>query len=134
MTGYCSPYEASWTIRSMCVHCAGVIGAAGILNTHAPIRDRNYEVDARTHSCELETNCRNVLKQTKSTTLKRSRASFEIVSNSTVIMGKGTPAKRGKKRSEKQQRSIFADSGDDSDVPVRRAHDPRYGLSDTYAT
>ena len=117
----------------MCVHCAGVIGAAGILNTHAPNRDRKLSRCAY-YSCELETNCRNVLKQTESTTLKRSRASFEIVSNSTVIMGKGTPAKRGKKRSEKQQRSIFADSGDDSDVPVRRAHDPRYGLSDTYAT
>ena len=35
-------------------------------------------------------------------------------------MGKGKPAKAGTKRSKKQQRSIyFADSGDDSDVPVR---------------
>ena len=35
-------------------------------------------------------------------------------------MGKGKPAKAGTKRFKKQQRSIyFADSGDDSDVPVR---------------
>ena len=34
-------------------------------------------------------------------------------------MGKGTPAKRGKKRSKKQQESIFADTDEDSDVPVR---------------
>jgi len=49
----------------------------------------------------------------------RNGHSFESVLNSTVIMGKGTPAKRGKKRSKKQQESIFADTDEDSDVPVR---------------